>query len=144
VNNLRNYRSLVSQLFSPTKDVFKEMRTTSILTAISIGLISLGSIASVKAETYKTDKNAVVITGLSPKSTHNVQTTSVKGKNNTRKPKLANACGELLIVSGAKYPTLLVDAETITTAGLPTKVHPTCKAPKAKKVVANPTTLPTP
>jgi hypothetical protein len=116
------------------------MRSTSILSVISIGLISLGSIATVKAETYKTDKNAVVVTGLTPKSTHTVQTTTAKGKNNTRKPKVANGCGELLITGGAKYPTLLVDTETITTAGLSTKVHPACKPPKTKKVVASPTT----
>jgi hypothetical protein len=116
------------------------MRSTSILSIISIGLISLSSIETVKAETYKTDKNAVVVTGLTPKSTHTVQTTTAKGKNNTRKPKAANGCGELLITGGAKYPTLLVDAETITTAGLSTKVHPTCKPPKVKKGVASPAT----
>jgi hypothetical protein len=120
------------------------MRAISILSVISIGLISLGSIATVKAETYKTDKNAVVVTGLTPKSTHTVQTTTIKGKNNTRKPKVANGCGELLITGGAKYPTLLVDTETITTAGLSTKAHPTCKPPKVKKTASTPTTSTTP
>ncbi len=114
------------------------MKTTSILSAISISLISFSSIATVKAETYKTDKNAVVITGLTPKSSHTVQTTTVKGKNNTRKPKLANGCGELVIAGGAKYPTLLVDTQTITTTGLPTQVHPTCKPAKTKKAAITP------
>jgi hypothetical protein len=117
------------------------MKAISILSAISLVLVSgFALIETVKAETYKTDKNAVVVTGLTPKSTHTVQTTTAKGKHNTRKPKAANACGELLITGGAKYPTLLVDTETVTTGSLSTKVHPACKPPKTKKVVSAPTT----
>ena len=121
------------------------MKSRSIISAISIGLVaSFSTIYAATAEIYKTDKQAVIVTGLTPKSTHTVQTTNAKGKNNTRKPKAANSCGELLITSGAKYPTLLVDTDTITTSSLPTKVHAACKAPKKQKVVSNPTTSTTP
>jgi hypothetical protein len=120
------------------------MKSISIISAISIGLVaSLSTICAVKAEIYKTDKQAVIVTGLEPKSSHTVQTTNAKGKTNTRKPKAANSCGELLITSGAKYPTLLVDTQTISTSSLTTKVHATCKAPKKAKVpTTSATTMP--
>jgi streptogramin lyase len=119
------------------------MKSISILSAISIGLVtSFGMVCVANAEIYKTDKQAVVMTGLDPKSTHTVQTTNAKGKTNTRKAKAANSCGELLITSGAKYPTLLVDTQTITTSSLTTKVHATCKAPKKAKVSTTSTTTP--
>ncbi len=119
------------------------MKSTSIISAIFVGLASSSMmIYAATAEIYKTDKQAVIVTGLTPKSTHTVQTTTAKGKNNTRKPKAANSCGELLISSGAKYPTLLVDTDTVTTSSLPVKVHAACKAPKKQKVVSTTTTTP--
>ncbi len=119
------------------------MKLLSMKSGIAIALVaSFSTISTASAEIYKTDKQAVVVTGLEPKSTHTVQTTNAKGKTNTRKPKAANSCGELLIASGAKFPTLLVDTETVTTSTLPTKVHAACKAPKKKVVSTTPSTTP--
>ena len=121
------------------------MTSRSIISAISIGIVaSFSTIYAATAEIYKTDKQAVVMTGLEPKSSHTVQTTNAKGKTNTRKPKAANSCGELLITSGAKYPTLLVDTQTVTTSSLSTKVHAACKAPKKAKVATTSSTTTNP
>lgn len=117
------------------------MKLTSIIAAVSLSLVASSlALQAARAEMYKTDKNLVVITGLTPKSSHLIQTTNAKGKTKTRKPVAANTCGELLISNGANYPTLLVDTETITPSTLPIKTHNRCKA---RKVTQKATTIPT-
>jgi hypothetical protein len=90
------------------------------------------------AETYKTPKNQVVITGLKVKEKYNIDVINLKGK--TRKRQLTtNTCGQLLIDNAVKYKSLTVDGQTIDPSTLKTQTHQRCKAKKTKMGNQTPT-----
>lgn len=116
------------------------MKSIAIISAISLISVSAIAMQPARADMYKTDKKVVVITGLTPKSSHTIQTTNAKGKNKTRKPVMANSCGELLVTNATIYPSIIVDGKPIAPSGLPIKVHNRCKAKAMTKKLANPAT----
>jgi hypothetical protein len=122
------------------------------LTVLTIaGLLTAFNPAIASAETYKTNKNQVVITGLKAKHKYAIDVINAKGK--ARKRQLTtNTCGQLLIDNAVKYQSLAVEGKTIDPSTLKTQTHQRCKAkkintaksPKSQTTQPNPTVTVTP
>jgi hypothetical protein len=103
--------------------------STAIVALAALATLAHSEIAT--AEVYKTDKNQVIVTGLTAKQKYPIKAINAKNKPIKRQDVIANTCGEALVDGGAKYKSLVVGTETIDPATLSTKPHPRCK--KAKK-----------
>jgi hypothetical protein len=99
-------------------------------------LIALSANSIALAETYKTDKNQVVVTGLDTKKKYEITTINTKGKPGKRNQE-TNGCGELLIDKGVKYKSLTVAGQSIDPATLSLKKHDRCQ-PKKNKATNSP------
>ena len=114
-------------------------------------LLVLSHSAIASAETYKTSKDQVVVTGLTAKQKYPIQGVNGKNKPVKRQDVTANTCGEALVDGGGKYKSLVVGTEKIDPATLSTKAHPKCNggkktatAPKKKTTAKTTTTTVTP
>ena len=123
----------------------------SIPTVAIAALLVLSHSAIASAETYKTSKDQVVVTGLTAKQKYPIQGVNGKNKPVKRQDVTANTCGEALVDGGGKYKSLVVGTEKIDPATLSTKAHPKCNggkktatAPKKKTTAKTTTTTVTP
>jgi hypothetical protein len=98
-------------------------------------VLAVFSTSIANAETYKTDKNHVVVTGLNAKQKYAIDVTNTKGKSRQRHL-TTNTCGALLIDNAVKYKSLTVAGQTIDPSSLKTKVHERCKPKKNTKAQA--------
>lgn len=118
--------------------ILKNMSIKFSVSAIAIATMLTVAHSSIAfAEVYKTSKNQVVVTGLTPKQKYEIKTVSAKDKAGKRKV-TTNTCGEALVSNATKYKSLVVGTETIDPTTLPTKTHPRCSAKKTPKVTATP------
>ena len=123
----------------------------SIPTVAITALLVLSHSAIASAETYKTSKDQVVVTGLTAKQKYPIQGVNGKNKPVKRQDVAANTCGEALVDGAGKYKSLVIGTEKIDPATLSIKEHPKCKsgkktaaAPKKKTTVKTTTTTVTP
>jgi hypothetical protein len=122
----------------------------SIPTIAFAALLTLAHSSIASAETYKTSKDQVVVTGLTAKQKYPISGTNSKNKPVKRQDVVANGCGEALVDGAAKYKSVAIGTEpAIDPATLPTKVHASCKpkktatAPKKKVPAATGSMMPT-
>jgi hypothetical protein len=126
------------------------MSVKSPLIAIATFLTIISG-SMVSADTYRTSKNQVVVTGLKAKQKYDLDVINIKGKNRKRQL-TTNTCGQLLIDNAVKYKSLSVAGQTIDPATLNTKTHQRCKPkknqtatpPKSSTTKVNPTVTITP
>jgi hypothetical protein len=118
----------------------------SIPTVAIAAFLVLSHSAIASAETYKTSKDQVVVTGLTAKQKYPIQGVNARNKPVSRQAVEANTCGEALVDGGGKYKSLVVGTEKIDPATLSTKDHPKCNgskktatAPKKKGTVKSTT-----
>jgi hypothetical protein len=103
----------------------------SIPTIAFATLLTLAYSSIASAETYKTSKDQVVVTGLTAKQKYPISGINSKNKPVKRQDVVANGCGEALVDGAAKYKSVTIGTETaVDPATLPTKVHATCKPKK--------------
>jgi hypothetical protein len=122
----------------------------SISTAAIAAFLVLSHSSIATAETYKTSKDQVVVTGLTAKQKYPIKAVNAKNKPAKRQDVTANTCGEALVDGAGKYKSLVVGTETIDPATLSTKEHPRCNgskktatAPKKKGTVKSTTSTTT-
>jgi hypothetical protein len=102
----------------------------SIPTVAIAAFLVLSHSAIASAETYKTSKDQVVVTGLTAKQKYPIQGVNARNKPVSRQAVEANTCGEALVDGGGKYKSLVVGTEKIDPATLSTKDHPKCNSSK--------------
>jgi hypothetical protein len=102
---------------------------TIALTAISSAILMTTIASAALAESYKTSRNQVVVTGLRRQSTYSIQTTNSRGRTGNRNI-TTNSCGEALISNGTAYRQITIEDQAIVPANLPTKTHPRCNPPR--------------
>jgi hypothetical protein len=122
----------------------------SIPTIAFAALLTLAHSSIASAETYKTSKGQVYVTGLTAQQKYPIQVVSGKNKARKLQDKVANGCGEVRVDNATTYKSLVVGTETIDPAVLPTKIHTNCKpkktastAPKKKSPAATSSMAPT-
>ena len=120
----------------------------SMPTVAITALLVLSHNAIASAETYKTSKDQVVVTGLTAKQKYPIKGVNGQNKPVKRQDVTANTCGEALVDGGGKYKSLVVGTEKIDPATLSIKAHPKCNggkktatAPKKKTTVKTTTTV---
>ncbi len=94
-------------------------------------VLTHGALANA-AEAYKTSKDEVVVTGLTPTKRYQIRYINAQGKSGSRQDKSVNSCGEIVVEKAANYKILIVGPENIDPSSLETKSHERCK-PKPGK-----------